>query len=392
MSAPLLHGPFLRTTLANFFFFLNFASYFLLPLYLHDLGGSEALIGAAMGTTGLASMAVLPLVGLTIDRVGRRPFLLAGAVTMSLASIGFLFVHGIGPAVFALRVLQGVSFAAAFTATTTFAAELAPRAQRARALGLFGLSTLLTHAIAPGLGEELVRRAGFPALFAAATACTLVVLVIARPLPEPGGAARTDPAGARRLRPVHWMIAATMTLAGMGFGTVMTFVPTYVTSHGLGRVGYFFAAYTSTAILTRLVGAGASDRFGRRRVILPALLLLGASIFWLARVESLPALFAAGAAFGTAQGISYPTLHAFLVDVASEAQLGRTQALFNGAFNLGVSGSAFAFGVVAEAYGYRAMFTLAAATPIAAAVVFVIGTRAGGPSAVSRQPSAPADS
>ena len=110
-------------------------------------------------------------------------------------------------------------------------------------------------------------------------------------------------------------------------------------------------------------------------MILPSLLLLGVSIFCLARVESLAALFAAGALFGTAQGISYPTLHAFLVDMASEAQLGRTQALFNGAFNLGVTGSAFAFGIVAEHFGYRVMFSIAAIAPIAAAAVFAIGTR-----------------
>lgn len=375
MSDRLLSGPFLRATLANFFFFLNFASYFLLPLFLQQLGGSEATIGAVMGSSGLASLVVLPLVGTTIDRVGRRPFLLAGAAGMTAASLGFQFVHAIGPAVFALRVLQGASFAAAFTATTTFAADFAPRARRARALGLFGLSTLLTHAIAPGLGEELVRRAGFPALFAAATVCTLIAMVIAVPLPEPRRAAHAVAAAARRLRSIHWLIAATMTLAGMGFGCVMTFVPTYVTTHGFGRVAYFFAAYTSTAILTRLIGAGASDRFGRARVILPSLFLLGVSIFWLGRVEGLIGLFAAGALFGTAQGISYPTLHAFLVDVASDAQLGRSQALFNGAFNLGVTGGGFAFGLVAEHFGYRAMFSLAALAPLAAAAIFAAGSR-----------------
>jgi MFS family permease len=377
MPDRLLSGPFLRTTAANFFFFLNFASFFLLPLHIRELGGSEAMIGAVMGTNGLASLSVLPLIGLSIDRVGRRTYLLLGAVGMTLASIGFLLFDRLGPVLFALRALQGASFAAAFTATTTFAAEFAPRAQRARALGLFGLSTLLTHAIAPGLGEELVHRGGFPALFAAATACTVIAFALSLPLRDPhAGTRHTVPNADRRLAPAHWVIAATMTLAGMGFGTVITFITTFVTGQGLGRVGIFFAAYTSTAILTRLVGAGLSDTLGRRRVIIPSLLVLGASIAWIATVASVPLLFAAGALFGTAQGISYPTLHAHLVDCSSDAQLGRSQALFNGAFNLGVTVSGFAFGLVAEHYGYRPMFLLASSTPIAACLLFAVGTRA----------------
>lgn len=376
MAAPLLTGPFLRTTVANFFFFLNFASYFLLPLHIRELGGSEATIGSVMGTAGLASLLVLPLVAVTIDRFGRRQLLILGAAGMSLASLGFLLFDRLGPTLYALRFLQGVSFAAAFTATTTFAAEFAPRERRARALGLFGLSTLLTHAIAPTLGEEIIRRGGFQALFAIALCYTLVAIVVALPLHDAGAARRhAATAAERRLGAAHWLVAATMVLAGAGFGTVITFMPTYVASEDLGRVGAFFAAYTATALLTRLAGAGLSDRLGRRRVIVPALLVLGGSILWLSAVRSLPELFAAGALFGTAQGISYPTLHAYLVDLASEAQLGRSQALFNGAFNLGVTTSAFCFGLVAEAAGYRSMFAVAAAMPLLAALTFAAGTR-----------------
>ncbi|MDX2166943.1 MAG: hypothetical protein SF182_07770, partial [Deltaproteobacteria bacterium] len=57
------------------------------------------------------------------------------------------------------------------------------------------------------------------------------------------------------------------------------------------------------------------------------------------------------------------------------AQLGRSQALFNGAFNLGVTTSGFAFGLLAEHYGYRPMFLVAAVTPIAACLLFGFGTR-----------------
>jgi MFS family permease len=374
MSDRLLSGRFLLCTIANFLFFLNFASYFLLPLHIRALGGSESTVGAVMGTAGLASLAVLPLIGMSIDRIGRRQFLLMGAVGMTAASGGFLFVERIGVPLFALRLLQGVSFAGAFTAATTFAAEFAPPRRRAQALGIFGLSTLLTHAIAPTVGEEIMRRGGFHTLVAVTMLYTAAALVVALWLPAAGASpARHATRAERRLTPAHWAVAISTTLAGMGFGTVITFVPTYVTGEGFGRVGIFFAAYTSAAILTRLIGAGLSDRLGRRRVIMPALVALAASMVWLAFVHSVPRLFAAGALFGTAQGISYPTMHAYIVDQSSPAQLGRAQALFNGAFNLGVTGSAFAFGLIAEQLGYRTMFALAAATPLAACVVFALG-------------------
>ena len=389
MSERLLSGPFLRVTVANFFFFLNFASFFLLPLHLKELGGSEAVVGAVMGTSGLASLFVLPLIGASIDRSGRRLFLIAGSSGMTLAALGFLVVDRIGPALFALRVLQGISFAAAFTATTAFAAHLAPRARRAQALGVFGLSTLLTHAIAPGVGEEIVARGGFQALFAVATACTVVVIVLALGLPAgTSHAAHADSGDGWSLGRMQWVIAGTVALAGMGFGSVMTFVAVYVRELRLGRVGFFFAAYTGTAILTRFFGAGLSDTFGRRKVILPTLCGLSGSIFLLSSVSSIPMLIVAGILFGCSQGINYPTLHAFAVDLSPVQYLGRTQALFNGAFNLGVTGSAFVFGMVAEKLGYRDMFLFAAASPLAGCVLFYLLGRAGVPAPIEIAASA----
>lgn len=364
-------GPFARVTIANFFFFLNFASFFLLPLYVKALGGSDAMVGVVMGTGGTATFLVLPLVGLGIDRIGRRRFLILGAAGMTLASMSYLWVDTIGPTLLLLRVLQGASFAAAFTATTTFAAEFAPRERRAQALGIFGLSTLLTHAIAPTVGEEVIRRGGFHTLFALTMCFTVIVVGLAIRLPS--GVGQRTPgtvAAPWRVERLEWVVAATMVLSGMGFGTVITFIATFIHGEGLGRAGIFFAAYTSTAILTRFVGAGLSDSLGRRAVILPTLVVLAAAILSLAFVHDVPLLVGAGALFGSAQGISYPTMHAFLVDMTAEAHLGRAQALFNGAFNLGVTSSAFIFGAAAAQFGYRIMFALAALTPLLACGVF----------------------
>jgi MFS family permease len=371
----ILSGPFLRLTLANFFFFLNFASFFLLPLHVKALGGSEATVGAVMGINGLASLLVLPLVGSAIDRFGRRRFLIGGAAAMSLAALCFTQVQAIGPALFGLRVLQGASFAAAFTAATTLAAELAPQARRAQALGIFGVSTLLTHAVAPSVGEEIVRRGGFSLLFVFASLCSLITVWLVAKLPASALARGRGVAPSRwRVGRTQWVLIGTMTLSGMGFGTVVTFVPTFVRGAGLGRVGYFFAAYSAAAILTRVAGAGLSDSFGRRKVILPAQLALAGSILVLAFTYSVPMLVLMGLLFGSAQGVSYPTLHAFLVDLTEQAHLGRAQALFNGAFNLGVTSAGFLFGLIAELAGHRAMFAIASLTPaLAWLLLYVAG-------------------
>src|SRR5262249_40134475 len=148
--------------------FLNFASFFLLPLHIRALGGSERTVGLVMGTGGLAGVVSVFVVGPLLDRFGRRIFLRGGMVAMTFAALGFLDVDRIGPAVYLLRTAQGLAFAASFNAASTLAVELAPAAERAAALGIFGVSTLVTHAIAPALGEQVVALGGFHALFVVA--------------------------------------------------------------------------------------------------------------------------------------------------------------------------------------------------------------------------------
>jgi predicted MFS family arabinose efflux permease len=293
---------------------------------------------------------------------------------MALASAGFVLVDRVGPMLFVLRAAQGLAFAAGFNAAATLAIELAPPARRAAALGLFGVSTLATHALAPTLGEQIVHAAGFATLFAVAAAFSLVGLGVAWALPEP---ALHPSAGGTRFRPNSELAFAIATVAccGAAFGSVITFVPTFVRDANLGPVSTFFLCYTATAILTRIGAGDLGDTLGRRAVIRPALALLATSIAALAWVRSTLALAAAGLLFGAAQGLVYPTLNAFTVDQAEEGQLGRTQSLYNGAFNLGVTLGAFAFGPVVHVFGHRRMFLCAAAVAGVALAIFSVGTR-----------------
>src|SRR5256712_13808477 len=91
---------FARVTAANFCFFLTFASFFLLPLHVRALGGTERTIGLVMGTSGLAGLVSVLAVGALLDRFGRRIFLLAGLATMSAAAAPLPPPPGLGAGAF----------------------------------------------------------------------------------------------------------------------------------------------------------------------------------------------------------------------------------------------------------------------------------------------------
>jgi MFS family permease len=364
---------FVRLTVANFFFFLTFASFFLLPLHIRALGGSERAIGFAMGTTGLSGLASVFVVGILLDRFGRIVFLRGGLAAMALASLAFLAVDRVGPALFVLRGVQGLAFAAGFNAASTLAAEFAPPERRAAALGLFGVSTLITHAIAPALGELIVSQAGFHALFVVAAAYSALGLAIAWGLPAPPMGDAVAVASRLRATRVLRTTIATVACCGISFGTVITYVPTFVHDAALGPVATFFLSYTAAAVLIRLTAGGLGDVLGRPAVIQPALGLLAISLILLARVGSTPALAAAAVLFGAAQGLVYPTLNAYAIDQAEAGQLGRAQTLYNGAFNLGVTGGSMILGPVVEALGYRVTFMFAAAVALVGLACFRLG-------------------
>ena len=372
----LLSGRFLRVTAGNFFFFMTFASFFLLPLRVRELGGDERMVGFVMGTNGGTALIGVIVVGLMIDRLGARRFLRGGMAVMALSSISFAFVDRLGFWIFFLRAVQGFAFAAGFNASSTFAAAIAPRDRRAAALGLFGVSTLVTHALAPTLGEQVVALAGFPTLFAIAGSFSIVGLAIAWTLPDVAHVPPAEGAPAPPGFPTPLLATfATSTCCGIAFGTVLSFVPTFVLDENLGPVATFFLSYTGAAILTRLWAGPLADDYGLRRMILPGIALLACAILGLATVHSTIGLACAGAFFGLAQGIVYPTLNAFGVDLAVEGQLGRVQAFYNGSFNVGVTSGALALGPVVHTWGHRTAFVCAAGMAFVAFTIFAVGSR-----------------
>ena len=56
-----------------------------LPLFITQMGGTEAHVGLAMGVFMLSAVLCRPIVGGLLDRFGRRPFIIWGLLFFAVA-------------------------------------------------------------------------------------------------------------------------------------------------------------------------------------------------------------------------------------------------------------------------------------------------------------------
>jgi MFS family permease len=375
-------GQFFRITSTNFFFVAGLNAYVLLPLYIQRLGGTEAQIGLVMGMYNVAAVFCQPLVGAWMGRVGRRPFLFLGVSLVAAASVVFNLFASL-PVFAVLRAVQGVGVSAFFVANYTMVVDLVPPARRGWALGIFGISGLLSTALSPLAGEFVIRQFGFAAFFAMTTLLALIALGLVFRMPE-SGEAMAVPAGggARVLREgLGEILRLDMALAfffGLGNGVLFTFLPTFGELLGVSSLALFYTAYAGAAMLVRAVGGGLSDTLGRRPIIVPAmftqviatgiLAVLALVIGGRAAVPVLPFLFLSGLLAGGAHGFLFPALAALLIDQTPDVRRGGALGIFSSAFLAGSALGAMAFGYVSHGFGYGVMWSALSALLLAGSV------------------------
>jgi MFS family permease len=341
----------------------------LLPLRIHELGGTDVEVGIVMGVYSAVGIVAQPLVGPWVDALGRRPFMFVG---VGLALVGALLAM-VGSSIAMLgvvRALQGVGFSLFFVASFAYVLDLVPSAQRGWALGIYGVSGFVSTALAPLVGEWIIRGLGFRALAAgsallAGVAGALVwQLVPARretaPLTGPGWTRSA-------LDDVVQRPMAVAVFFGLGTGTVFAFVPTFAESLGVQTLALFYTAYAVAAMGVRIVGGQLVDTRGRRAVIVPSMFAQAVASGVLAAVgllatgpghlPLLPALFFSGLLSGAAHGFLYPGLAALVTDRTPESRRGAVVGTFSAILLAGQAAGAFAFGYVSHAVGYGIMWS-----------------------------------
>ncbi len=351
-------------TIANFFLFCNFSSFFLLPLFIKKLGGNEANIGFIMGSFGVTSLGSIPLVAFLIDKYGRRWFMLIGAIVMFSSSLSYLFVRELSLIFYILRMLQGVGFAFFFTSAGTAVADFIPEMKRGQGLGIFGAFTIASYALGPTIGEGVIEKLGFSFFFIYTSSFSLIAILLVYPTKDAPFKRSVDPYGLDFFRLAFSRrysvpLLSNLILAG-GFGSVLNFISVYVRPKGLD-VFYFFLIYAVTITSVRIIGGRVSDVFGRKRVASPSLFVFSLSIAAMIFINSVYKLVLISFLFSLSYGMLYPTLSALMMDKANPDERGKAMGAFNACFGIGTNFLAFAFGVIARDLGFTSMYLISAA-------------------------------
>jgi MFS family permease len=229
-------------------------------------------------------------------------------------------------------------------------------------------------AVGPSVGELIVARGGFQPLFITAAALCAAGAFVAWALPVwPPGVTAVAAAGPKGLGlvfdpPLRRPLLVTF-LVSAGFGAIVSFLADYTALLGIGGVAPFFNAYVPLAILARLGCGSWADRFGRLRVIVPSLVGQALALGALAAIGAGWHLIPAGALFGFTHGLYYPALQAVAVERAAAPRRARAVASFNVAFSGGMAASALINGLVAQRFGYRAVYLVCASLVLLSAAL-----------------------
>nr|WP_154750452.1 MFS transporter [Planomicrobium sp. YIM 101495] len=146
------------------------------PTIMNELNISGTAVGYMVSAFALAQLIVSPFAGRLVDKIGRKPLIVAGLFVFAFSE----FLFGIGQTVemlFLSRILGGVSAAFIMPAVTAFIADITTTATRPKALGYMSAAISTGFIIGPGIGGFLAEiGTRVPFFFAAAFGLLAMIL------------------------------------------------------------------------------------------------------------------------------------------------------------------------------------------------------------------------
>jgi MFS family permease len=377
-SEPLFTKGFRLTALANcpnsFGMQMLIAT---MPVYVISLGGSQTDAGVVSGALAFTALLFRPLMGWLTDTWRRRPLILIGTSCYGFSVVYFL-THTI-PLLLVGRFIHGFGLCAYTTASNAYIADIAPIRRRGEAVGFFAASQAIGLILGPAVGFMLVESIGFHRLFCFSGGLAFTAFFISifarekrkeaefkrRPWSVRTGIVSLD------ALPMAWMALC----MGMGFGAVSSFIAIFARMRGFQNPGFYFMIQAMALLISRLFAGRMTDRYGRRVVIIPGLILGATALGMLPLADSLSYFVVSAALFGFGFGAAQPATMALLIDRVRSEQRGLATSTYYTGFDTGVASGSILLGALSEHLGFGVMWPISSICILLGLAGFLINRR-----------------
>lgn len=323
----------------------------LIPFFAIDtLHLSVDVAGLAIGVFGLASLVMGIPAGFLADKFGRKPVMLAGMVLQACSGL-LVFVSQDASVFFLSQVVAGIGFSMNILANWVLLGDIAPPERRGAYTSIYIGSTQIGSFVGPALlgfvGQSINLRTSFliqSGLDLAAVAIGFFALVETRSLlvrgPRISAAILKEMFSSRNQRYlslsvwIGWMTGQAILYAA---------VPLYGKVYGLSvaEVGIASSLAQFTIMMGSFLVGFASDRLGRKKIYVFALLANSALILALIYATTVQSIYLLVPVFGFFNGMANASQILLIVELSPEGKRG----IFTSVYRV-LSDSGYAVGPV----------------------------------------------
>jgi len=353
-----------------------------LPNYARSFGVGYDAVGLLISAFSFARLVADPFVGRFIDRYGERAMSTLGAVWVGISSIA----AGLAPTfplLVLFRALGGVGSALFFAALLSFLLRSIPTERTGRVMGVYYAAFNVGFIAGGPLGGLIARWFGLASpLYVYAGACLIAAVVFWKTLHDPvRHESETRRGGIRRLpwnRPFITVLVVNGVYLWIIGAVFQTLVPLFGTSTYIGLsitgVGFALGVATATELVALYPAGKASDRRGRRAVLIPALAGLALTTALLGQVSTALAFIVVLGALGVASAYAGVPPAPMLSDVAPEELKGTAVGVFRFVGDLGFVLGPLVAGWSAGSFGFGTAF-IVTAIPALLSVALVVSIK-----------------
>lgn len=329
-----------------------------LPIYIEDLGGSKSIAGLAFAFLTIAAVISRPFTGWALDNYGRKAILAAGILIFFVPTLLFNLMVGIVPLLL-LRLVQGFGWGICNTSQATVASDIIPRVHLGKGLGIYGMTMSISMAAAPALSLWIINAISFEFLFITFSLLTVLSLAFAMIIKYPRLTTPPKKTKLVFLEKRAVLPSLVIFLFFVSYSTIPNFLALFMRQIGLSTAGIFFTVTALTALVSRPVTGFILDLKGRTGYDIVVVSGLAAMIFstiMLPSTSSTWNLMLVGICFGLGYGSIQPSMLALTISRVPAERSGAANATFWTAVDIGIAVGSVLWGIVANYFGYAAMF------------------------------------